>query len=39
MHGVNTHGVILFAHGSRDPQWRRPVEAVAQRILQLRPQV
>ena len=39
MHGVNTHGVILFAHGSRDPQWRRPVEAVAQRILQLRPEV
>ena len=22
-------GIILFAHGSRDPLWRRPVEAVA----------
>ncbi len=27
-----THGVILFAHGSRDPLWRRPLEAVAQRM-------
>jgi len=25
-------GVIVFAHGSRDPQWRLPVEAVAERI-------
>lgn len=25
-------GVILFAHGSRDPQWHRPIEAVAERI-------
>ncbi len=32
-------GVILFAHGSRDPQWRRPVDAVAQRIGQLQPAV
>lgn len=30
-------GVILFAHGSRDPQWRRPVEAVALRISQVQP--
>ena len=27
-----TQGVILFAHGSRDPLWRRPMEAVAERI-------
>ncbi|MBA4264423.1 MAG: cobalamin biosynthesis protein CbiX [Comamonadaceae bacterium] len=27
-------GVIVFAHGSRDPQWRLPVEAVAQQITQ-----
>ena len=27
-------GVIVFAHGSRDPLWRHPVEAVAQRIAQ-----
>ena len=25
-------GVIVFAHGSRDPLWRAPVEAVAERI-------
>jgi sirohydrochlorin cobaltochelatase len=25
-------GVILLAHGSRDPLWRRPVEAVAERV-------
>ncbi len=25
-------GVILFAHGSRDPLWRLPIDAVAQRM-------
>jgi sirohydrochlorin cobaltochelatase len=25
-------GIILFAHGSRDPQWRVPIEAVASQI-------
>jgi sirohydrochlorin cobaltochelatase len=25
-------GIILFAHGSRDPQWRGPIEAVAAQI-------
>jgi sirohydrochlorin cobaltochelatase len=25
-------GVILFAHGSRDPLWHRPMQAVAQRV-------
>ena len=25
-------GVIVFAHGSRDPLWRVPVEAVAQAV-------
>ena len=25
-------GIILFAHGSRDPLWRGPIEAVATRI-------
>ena len=24
--------VVLFGHGSRDPQWREPMEAVARRI-------
>ena len=25
-------GIVLFAHGSRDPLWRKPMEAVAARI-------
>jgi sirohydrochlorin cobaltochelatase len=28
------HAVIVFAHGSRDPLWRLPVEALAQAIAQ-----
>ena len=27
-----THAIVLFAHGSRDPLWRAPMEAVATRI-------
>ncbi len=27
-------GVILFAHGSRDPLWRLPIDAVAQSMRQ-----
>jgi sirohydrochlorin cobaltochelatase len=27
-------GVIVFAHGSRDPLWRLPVESVARQIAQ-----
>lgn len=30
-------GVIVFAHGSRDPLWRAPVEAVARRIAERSP--
>ena len=26
------HAIILFAHGSRDPLWRLPIEAVAEQI-------
>ncbi len=29
--------VVIFAHGSRDPLWRRPVEAVADAIVTLDP--
>jgi sirohydrochlorin cobaltochelatase len=29
--------IILFGHGSRDPLWRQPIEAVAARITQFRP--
>lgn len=30
-------GVILFAHGSRDPLWRGPIEAVAAQVRALSP--
>jgi sirohydrochlorin cobaltochelatase len=29
--------IILLGHGSRDPLWRRPLEAVAQRLTQRHP--
>jgi sirohydrochlorin cobaltochelatase len=32
-------GVIVFAHGSRDPLWRSPVEAIAQAIAAADPTV
>jgi sirohydrochlorin cobaltochelatase len=31
--------VILFAHGSRDPLWRRPIEAVAELAQRSAPEV
>lgn len=30
-------GLILFAHGSRDPLWHRPLQAVQARLQQQRP--
>ena len=33
----NAHGIVLFAHGSRDAGWRAPIEAVAERMRQLSP--
>ena len=30
-------GIVLFAHGSRDPLWRLPIEAVALQILARQP--
>ena len=32
-----TKAIILFGHGSRDPQWRQPMESVAARLLQRHP--
>lgn len=29
--------IIVFAHGSRDPLWHQPIEAVAQRLRFLQP--
>ena len=31
------HGIILFAHGSRDSMWHKPIEAVAAHIATLAP--
>ena len=33
------HSLILFGHGSRDPLWRQPIEAVAARMQRLQPEV
>lgn len=30
--------IVLFGHGSRDPLWRQPIDAVAARIRMLDPQ-
>lgn len=32
-----TQGLLLFAHGARDPRWARPFEAVAERVAAARP--
>jgi sirohydrochlorin cobaltochelatase len=32
------NAIILFAHGSRDPLWHKPMEAVAAHIVSLAPQ-
>ncbi|SIR26634.1 sirohydrochlorin chelatase [Pseudacidovorax sp. RU35E] len=34
---MTTRGIVLFAHGSRDAQWREPVEAVARRVSEQAP--
>ncbi|MEO5658180.1 MAG: CbiX/SirB N-terminal domain-containing protein [Polaromonas sp.] len=33
------HGIVLFAHGSRDPLWRLPIEAVAAQISARQPDI
>ena len=30
--GATARALVLFAHGSRDPLWHRPIQAVAQAI-------
>ncbi|KQW50717.1 MULTISPECIES: sirohydrochlorin chelatase [unclassified Roseateles] len=32
-----TEGLLLFAHGARDPAWARPFEIVAERLRTARP--
>lgn len=34
-----TTGLLLFAHGARDPEWARPFEAVLQALQHARPDV
>ncbi len=36
---AGTRGTILLAHGSRDPLWKKPIEAVASQIRQIAPTV
>jgi sirohydrochlorin cobaltochelatase len=36
---TSAQGIILFAHGSRDPLWHKPMEAVAQQIQLTNPQM
>jgi sirohydrochlorin cobaltochelatase len=31
-------GIVLFAHGARDPQWARPFEAIRDRVRASRPE-
>jgi sirohydrochlorin cobaltochelatase len=33
------HAIVLFAHGSRDPLWHQPIQAVAQRIARRAPHI
>lgn len=37
--GAPACGLILLGHGSRDPLWRAPIEAVQARIQQAQPQI
>lgn len=31
---MTTHGILLFAHGARDPAWAQPFQAAAERLRQ-----
>jgi sirohydrochlorin cobaltochelatase len=35
---MQTHAIILFAHGARDPEWARPFEALRHRVSALLPE-
>jgi sirohydrochlorin cobaltochelatase len=39
MQGDAKRGTILLSHGSRDPLWRKPIEAVAAQVRVLAPSV
>ena len=31
-------GIVLFAHGARDPEWARPFEAIRDNVRRQRPE-
>ncbi len=33
---MNTHGIVLFGHGARDPRWAEPFERLAVKLRELR---
>ncbi|KVR06568.1 cobalamin biosynthesis protein CbiX [Burkholderia ubonensis] len=33
---MGSHGIVLFAHGARDPRWAEPFERLAARLLAAR---
>lgn len=37
MKPTTTLGIVLFAHGSRDPLWRAPVDSIAAEVLRQQP--
>jgi sirohydrochlorin cobaltochelatase len=34
---LSRKGLVLFAHGARDPEWAKPFRAIAKRVSDLRP--
>ena len=34
-----SHGLVLFAHGARDPRWGEPFERLLRRVRSLRPEM
>ena len=34
---AQTSGLVLFAHGARDPEWAEPFRAIAARVAAIRP--
>ena len=34
---AQTSGLVLFAHGARDPEWAEPFRAIAERVAATRP--
>ncbi len=37
MNGIILSGIVLFAHGSRDPLWSKPIEAIAAAVARQSP--